>query len=59
MKKKMLITACAGAGGSFIGSFANDLDTVIGCTFFGLGVIMVAGSLIVYIIVLLKDIEIY
>lgn len=44
--KKMLIAACAGAGGCFIGSFADDLNTVIGCVFFGLGVIMVASSLI-------------
>lgn len=44
--KKMLNAACAGAGGTFIGFFADDLNTVIGCVFFGLGVIMVASSLI-------------
>lgn len=32
--------------GTFIGFFADDLNTVIGCVFFGLGVIMVASSLI-------------
>ena len=44
--KKILSAACAGAGGCFIGCFADDLNTVIGCVFFGLGVIMVASSLI-------------
>ena len=45
--KKMLNAACAGAGGNFIGCFADELDTVIGCVFFGLGVIMVASALII------------
>ena len=37
---------CCGAGGSLIGFWAKSLDSVIGCLFFTLGVILLVGSLI-------------
>lgn len=45
MKKVFQIICCA-VGGGMIGFFANQLDTVIGCVFFTLGVILLVGSII-------------
>ena len=45
MKKVFQIICCA-VGGGMIGFFANQLNTVIGCVFFTLGVILLVGSII-------------
>ena len=45
MKKYLQIICCA-AGGGMIGYFANRLNTVVGCVFFSLGVVLLAGSII-------------
>lgn len=44
--KKFFRVFCCTAGGSLIGFYAKLLDTTIGCLFFTLGVLLVAGSLI-------------
>ena len=35
---------CAAFGGCLIGFWARSLDTTIGCLFFTLGIILLAGS---------------
>ena len=42
--KKRLPVICAGIGGAMAGHWAWYLDTIIGCLFFALGIILVAGS---------------
>lgn len=45
MKKLSQIICCA-AGAGMIGFFANQLNTVIGCVFFTIGVILLVSSTI-------------
>ena len=45
MKKKLPVI-CAGIGGAMIGNWARYLDTIIGCLFFTLGIMLVVGSCI-------------
>ena len=45
MKKVFHIICCA-AGSGMIGFFANQLNTVVGCVFFTLGVVLLVGSII-------------
>ncbi len=45
MKKFFHIICCA-AGAGMIGFFANQLNTVVGCVFFTLGVALLVGSII-------------
>lgn len=45
MKKTFQVICCA-AGAGMIGFFANQLNTVIGCVFFTLGVALLVGSII-------------
>ncbi len=45
MKKFFYIICCA-AGAGMIGFFANQLNTVVGCVFFTLGVALLVGSII-------------
>ena len=42
--KKRLPVICAAIGGSMIGNWARYLDTVIGCLFFALGIILIVGG---------------
>ncbi len=44
--KKVFHAFCCGAGGALIGFWAKSLDTVIGCSLFTLGVILLVASLI-------------
>ena len=44
--KKVFQVICCAAGGGMIGFFANQLNTVIGCAFFTLGVALLVGSII-------------
>ena len=43
--KKVFQVICCAVGGGMIGFFANRLDTVIGCVFFTLGVILLISSI--------------
>lgn len=45
MKNYLQILCCA-SGAGMIGFFANQLNTVIGCVFFTLGVALLVGSII-------------
>ena len=45
MKKAFHVFCCA-AGSGMIGFFANQLNTLVGCVFFTLGVVMLVGSII-------------
>ena len=45
MKKAFHVICCA-SGGGMIGFFANQLNTVVGCVFFSLGVVLLVGSII-------------
>ncbi len=45
MKKVFQIICCV-AGAGMIGFFANQLNTVIGCVFFALGVVLLVCSII-------------
>ncbi len=45
MKKAFHVICCA-AGAGMIGFFANQLNTVVGCVFFTLGVALLVGSII-------------
>lgn len=45
MKKKLPVI-CAGIGGAMIGHWAWYLDTIIGCVFFTLGIILLVSSLV-------------
>lgn len=44
--KKVFQVICCAVGGGMIGFFANQLNTVTGCVFFTLGVILLVGSII-------------
>ena len=44
--KKRLCVFCAAWGGCLIGFWAKSLDTVMGCLFFVLGIILLVGSCI-------------
>lgn len=44
--KKVFQVICCGVGGSLIGFWARSLDTIIGCLFFSLGIILLVGSCI-------------
>ena len=44
--KKVFQVICCAAGAGMIGFFANQLNTVIGCVFFTLGVVLLVGSII-------------
>ena len=44
MKKVLQIVLAAG-GGIMIGIFANQLDTIIGCVCFAIGVVMLTVSI--------------
>ena len=45
MKKSFQVICCA-VGGGMVGFFANQLNTVVGCVFFTLGVALLVGSII-------------
>ena len=45
MKKAFRVICCA-AGGGMIGFFANQLNTVTGCVFFTLGVVLLVCSIV-------------
>lgn len=44
--KKVFQVICCAAGAGMIGFFANQLNTVVGCVFFTLGVALLVGSII-------------
>ena len=44
--KKVLQVICCAAGAGMIGFFANQLNTVIGCVFFTLGIVWLVSSII-------------
>ena len=44
MKKAFYVICCA-AGAGMIGIFANQLNRVVGCVFFTLGVALLVGSI--------------
>ena len=44
--KRMIQIICCAAGSGMIGFFANQLNTVVGCVFFTLGVALLVGSII-------------
>ena len=44
--KKVFQVICCAVGGGMIGFFANQLNTVIGCVFFTLGIVLLVGSII-------------
>ena len=46
MKKAFRVICCA-AGAGMIGFFANQLNTVVGCVFFTLGVLLVGSIVLV------------
>lgn len=45
----MFQVICCATGAGMIGFFANQLNTVIGCVFFTLGVALLVGSIILVI----------
>ena len=44
--KKAFHVICCSAGSGMIGFFANQLNTVVGCVFFTIGVALLVGSII-------------
>ena len=44
--KKVFQVICCATGSGMIGFFANQLNTVVGCVFFTLGVALLVGSII-------------
>ncbi|MBR6509242.1 MAG: hypothetical protein IKT38_01370 [Clostridia bacterium] len=44
--KKVLPIICCASGSGMIGFFANQLNTVVGCVFFTLGVVLLVSSII-------------
>ena len=44
--KKVFQVICCAAGAGMIGFFANQLNNVVGCVFFTLGVALLVGSII-------------
>ncbi len=47
--KKVFQVICCATGAGMIGFFANQLNTIIGCVFFTLGVVLLVGSIILVI----------
>ncbi len=47
--KKVFQVICCATGAGMIGFFANQLNTIIGCVFFTLGVTLLVGSIILVI----------
>ncbi len=47
--KKVFQVICCATGAGMIGFFANQLNTIIGCVFFTLGVALLVGSIILVI----------
>ena len=45
MKKAFQVICCA-VGSGMIGFFANQLNTIVGCVFFTVGVVLLVGSII-------------
>lgn len=45
--KKILQILCCAVGSGMIGFFANQLNTVVGCICFTLGVAMLSASIII------------
>ena len=45
--KNVLQVICCAVGSGMIGFFANQLNTVVGCVFFTLGVAMLVASIII------------
>ena len=45
--KKFFQVFCCSVGGGMIGFFANQLDTVIGCVCFTLGIALLVSSIII------------
>ena len=45
MKKVLQVIYCA-LGSGMIGFFANQLNTVVGCVFFTLGIVLLVGSIV-------------
>ena len=45
--KKVFQVICCAAGAGMIGFFANQLNTVIGCVFFTLGVALLVASIVI------------
>ena len=44
--KKVFQVICCAVGAGMIGFFANQLNTIIGCVFFTLGVALLVASII-------------
>ena len=44
--KKVLQIICCALGSGMVGFFANQLNTVVGCVFFTLGITLLVGSII-------------
>ena len=44
--KKVLQVICCALGSGMIGFFANQLNTVVGCVFFTLGIVLLVGSIV-------------
>ena len=44
--KTMIQIICCAVGSGMIGFFANQLNTVVGCVFFTLGIALLVGSII-------------
>ena len=44
--KKVLQVICCALGSGMIGVFANQLNTVVGCVFFTLGIVLLVGSIV-------------
>lgn len=44
--KKVFQVICCAAGAGMIGFFANQLNTVVGCVFFTLGVALLVSSIV-------------
>lgn len=47
--KKVFQVICCATGAGMIGFFANQLNTIIGCVFFTIGVALLVGSIILVI----------
>ena len=45
MKKAFRVICCAAGAGMF-GCFAYQLNTVVGCVFFTLGIVLLVGSIV-------------
>lgn len=43
--KKIIQIACCAVGSGMVGFFANKLNTIIGCVFFTLGVVLLVASI--------------